>query len=320
MRRFLIIAAFLICLSGCNFIPLYDLEGNVMIILDYQLEQQVSVRAGFDPAGVAAFNEKVHGKLPEHIQVQFYETGTHTLVKDEFLDTFGGMMDVPSGNYDVLIYSLGTKATEVDGSTLDGKYAATKQSSRTYEIGTYRNVITEPDHLYLATVSNVEIAPVKDDIDTITTVRDTAASILSTWTIEWLNVEGLGYIAECEMFLTSQKGRAYLWGNRAGNQVGALKISAYPDFNGKRLYSIFNTFGRSADFTRDVAAVLRVTNTAGKEYIFDFDVTDQFDDPDNTGHNLVIDHAITIPDDGGGGSGEFDPVVNPWWDPIIISE
>ena len=36
MRRFLIIAAFLICLSGCNFIPLYDLEGNVMIILDYQ--------------------------------------------------------------------------------------------------------------------------------------------------------------------------------------------------------------------------------------------------------------------------------------------
>lgn len=319
MRRFLIIAAFLICLSGCNFIPLYDLEGNVMINLDYILEQQVDVREGFDPSNVAAFNEKVHGKLPEHIQVQFYQAGTHTLEKDEFLDTYGGMMNVESGRYDVLIYSLETKATQVDGNTLSGKSATTDITFRSYEIGTYRSVIAEPDHLYLARFENVEILPVKDDIHTITTLDTTAVSILETWTFEWLNVDGMENIAECELFITSQEGRSFLWGARDGNQPGALKISPYPDFQGKRLYSIFNTFGRYEDYREKVYAVLLIKNTAGNEYLFDFDVTDQFDDPDNTGHNIVVTQQITIPDDGGGGGGGFDPVVDPWWDPIIIT-
>lgn len=317
MRRFLSIAAFLICLSGCEFIPLYDLEGNVMINLDYILEQQVDVREGFDPSNVSAFNEKVHGKLPEHIQVQFYRTGTHTLEKDEFLDTYGGMMNVEPGRYDVLIYSLGTKATLVDGSTLNGKYATTDITFRSYEIGTYRSVVAEPDHLYLTSFENVEIAPVKDDVHTVTELRDTAASILETWTFEWLNVDGLEYIAECELFITSQEGRSFLWGDRNGNQPGALKISPYPDFTGKRLYSVFNTFGRYKDYREKVYAVIRVKNTAGNEYLFDFDVTDQFDDPANDGHNIVVTLHITIPDDGG--TGGFEPVVDPWWDPIIIS-
>lgn len=319
MRRFLSIAAFLICLSGCKFIPLYELEGNVMINLDYILEQQVDVRDGFDPSNVSAFNEKVHGKLPEHIQVQFYEAGTHTLANDEFLDTYGGMMNVEPGFYDVLIYSLETKATLVEGTTLSGKYATTDITFRSYEIGTYRSVIAEPDHLYLARFENVEIPPVVDDIHTITTLDTTAVSILETWTFEWLDVDGMEYIAECELFITSQEGRSFLWGDRNGNQPGALKISPYPDFTGKRMYSIFNTFGRYKDYREKVYAVLKVKNTAGNEYLFDFDVTDQFDDPDNTGHNIVVALHITIPDDGGGGGGGFEPVVDPWWDPIIIT-
>ena len=317
MRRFLSIAAFLICLSGCDFIPLYDLEGNVVINLDYILEQQVYVRDGFDPSNVSAFSEKVHGKLPEHIQVQFYEAGTHTLANDEFLNTYGGMMNVEPGFYDVLIYSLGTKATLVEGTTLSGKYATTDITFRSYEIGTYRSVIAEPDHLYLARFENVEIPPVVDDIHTITTLDTTAVSILETWTFEWLNVDGMEYIAECELFITSQEGRSFLWGDRNGNQPGALKISPYPDFTGKRMYSIFNTFGRYKDYREKVSAVLRVKNTAGNEYLFDFDVTDQFDDPDNTGHNIVVALHITIPDDGGAGG--FEPVVDPWWAPIIIT-
>ncbi len=318
MRRFLCIAAFVICLSGCEFIPLYDLEGNVIVNIDYNLEQQVTVREGFDPLEVSAFNGKIHGLLPEHIQVQFYRTGTRELVNDEFLDTYGGMMNVDPGLYDVLIYSLGTKATQVEGTTLSGKYAATEVSYRAYDLGSYRNVISEPDHLYLARLENVEILPVKDDIHTITTIDTTAVSILETWTFEWLDVDGLEYISECELFITSQEGRSFLWGDRQGNQPGALKIGVYPDFTGKRLYSVFNTFGRYKDFREKVKAVIRVKNTAGREYLFDFDVTDQFDDIENAGHNIVVSQHITIPDDGGGGGG-FEPVVDPWWDPIIIT-
>ena len=315
MRNFLSIAVFLMCLSGCDFIPLYELEGNVLIDIDYQLEQQVFVREGFDPSNISAFNEKVHGKMPEYVQVQFYESGTHTLVTDEFLEAPGGMMNVPVGSYDILIYSLHTKVTEVQGNTLSGMNAFT---SRTYKIGGYQSVIAEPDHLYLARVENVNVGQVKDDIHTITYVDAHAASILETWTIEMLDVDGLEYIAECELFLTCQEGRSFLWGNRLGNQPGALKINPYPDFQSGRLYSVFNTFGRYENYIDKVSAVLRVKNTAGNEYFFEFNVTDQFDDPDNVGHNIVISDLITIPSDGGSGGG-FTPVVDPWWDPEIVT-
>lgn len=317
MKKILTIATLLICLTGCEFIPLYDLEGNVVVNITYNLEQQVNVRQGFDPAGVSAFSEKVHGKLPEYVQIQFYEADTHAIVIDQYIDASGGILNVPPGFYDILIYSLNTKVTEVTGSTLSGKYAYTEMTSRTYDIGKYRKIIAEPDHLYVTGLNNVEVLPIKDDIHTITYIDVTASSILETWTIEMTDVEGLEYIAGCELFITSQEGRSFLLGDRKGNQPGALKINAYPDFNGKRLYSVFNTFGRYENFTEKVTAVLKITNTAGNEYLFEYDVTDQFDDFENVGHNLVINQHIVIPDDGGTGGG-FDPVVNPWWDPVIV--
>ncbi len=320
MKRILTIATLLICLTGCEFIPLYDLEGNVMLNIEYDLEQQVNVRQGFDPSGVTAFNEKVHGQMPEYVQVQFYDVDTHDLIIDEYLDAEGGMMNVPTGFYDILIYSLNTKVTEVTGNTLSGKYAYTDLSTRAYDIGSYRNIIAEPDHLYVAALENVEVLPVNDDVHTMTYINATASSILETWTIEIRDVEGLGYIAGCELFITTQEGRSFLWGDRQGNQPGALKISVYPDFNENRLYSVFNTFGRYDNYIERVYAVLKVTNTAGNEYLFSFNVSDQFDDIENVGHNLVVDQHIVIPDDGGASRG-FEPVVNPWWeDPIIITE
>lgn len=317
MNRLLALVATMICISGCDFIPLYDLEGNVMIYIDYNLEQQVYVRDGFDPTGVPTFSEKVHGKMPEHVQVQFYEVGTHTLVKDEFLDAEGGIMSVTPGFYDIIIYSLETKVTQVEGTTLSGMLATTEMTHSLYSIGGYYDAITEPDHLYLATLENVEVLPARDDLNTITYVYADASSILETWTFEMLNVDGMEYIASCELYITSQEGRAFLWGDRNGNKPGALKISAYPDFQNKRLYSVFNTFGRYPNYRDGVSAVLKVTNTAGNEYIYEFDVTDQFDDPNNIGHNIVVDQHFTIPGDGG--TGGFEPVVDPWWDPIIVS-
>ena len=317
MNRLLAILAVLMCACACNFIPLYDLQGNVIIVMDYNLEQQVYVREGFDPSGVASFNEKVHGKRPSNIQVQFYETGTHKLVASDVLESEGGMMSIMPGSYDLLIYSLGTKETQVSGTTLEGLQASTEITASKYQIGNYNKIITEPDHLYLARLENVEIEPVRDDIHTFTTIETKAASILETWTLEMTDVDGMQNIASCELYLTTQEGRSFFWGNRVGNLPGALRLSPYPDFQNRRLYTIFNTFGRYLDYREKVSAILMVTNNAGNEYTFDFDVTDQFDNPDNQGHNLVIDQHIVIPGDSGAGG--FEPVVNPWWDPIVIT-
>lgn len=317
MNRLAAILAILFCSAGCKFIPLYELEGNVVLDIDYQLEQQVYVREGFDPDNVAAFNEKVHGKMPEDIQVLFYEAETHEIVVNRFMEATGGVLEVPTGRYDVLVYSLGTRVTGVEGSARSSVLAATEMTTRYYEIGSSMKVITEPDHLYTARFENIAVGPVVDDIHTVTYLDTTAFSILDTWTFEMIDVEGMEYISNCEAFISTQEGREFLWGSREGNQPGSVKISIRPDFQTGRLYSIFNTFGRYMNYGQKVKAVLLVTNNGGDEYLFEFDVTDQYDDPDNVGHNIVVSEKLTIPKGQGGGG--FEPVVDPWWDPEIIT-
>ncbi len=308
--------ALLLCASGCKFIPLYELEGNVVLDIDYQLEQQVFVREGFDPDNVPSFNEKVHGKMPENIQVLFYESETHEIVVNQFMEAEGGFLDVPVGKYDVLIYSLGTRVTRTEGSARSSVLAATDRT-RNYELGSGIFSITEPDHLYTARIEGVAVGPVEDDIHTFTYIDTTACSILDTWTLEMIDVEGLENIAACEAFLSTQEGREFLWGSREGNQPSSVKMSIRPDFQTGRLYSIFNTFSRYMDYGQKVKFNLLVTNKSGDKYLFDFDVTDQYDDPDNEGHNIVISEKLTIPE--GDGSGGFVPVVDPWWEPEIIT-
>lgn len=317
MNRLAALLAIMFCAAGCKFIPLYELEGNVVLNIDYQLEQQVYVREGFDPDNVAAFNEKVHGKMPEDIQVLFYEAETHEIVVNQFMEATGGALEVPTGRYDVLVYSLGTAVTHVEGSARSSVYAATDMTPRYYQIGSSMNVITEPDHLYTARFEGVTVGPVVDDIHTVTYLDTTAFSIEDTWTFEMVDVEGLEYISACEAFISTQEGREFLWGNREGNQPGSVKISIRPDFKTGRLYSIFNTFSRYLDYGQKVKAVLLVTNNGGDEFLFEFDVTDQYDDPDNVGHNIVISEKLTIPKGSGGGG--FEPVVDPWWEPEIIT-
>ena len=317
MNRLAALLAIMFCVAGCKFIPLYELEGNVVLNIDYQLEQQVYVREGFDPDNVASFNEKVHGKMPEEIQVLFYEAETHEIVVNQFMEATGGVLEVPNGRYDVLVYSLGTRVTHVEGSARSSVYAATDINRRYYQIGSSMDVITEPDHLYTARFEGVTVGPVEDDIHTVTYLDTTAFSIEDTWTFEMIDVEGMEYISNCEAFISTQEGREFLWGNREGNQPGSVKISIRPDFKTGRLYSIFNTFGRYMNYGQKVKAVLLVTNNGGDEFLFEFDVTDQYDDPDNVGHNIVVSEKLTIPKGQGGGG--FEPVVDPWWEPEIIT-
>ena len=318
MSRLAALLAIMFCTAGCKFIPLYELEGNVVLDIDYQLEQQVYVREGFDPDNVASFNEKVHGKMPEDIQVLFYEAETHEIVVNQFMEAEGGVLDVPTGRYDVLVYSLGTRVTRTEGSARSSVLATTEMTTN-YKLGTGTSakVITEPDHLYTARFEGVAVGPVEDDIHTVTYLDTTAFSIEDTWTFEMVDVEGLEYISACEAFISTQEGREFLWGNREGNQPGSVKMSIRPDFRTGRLYSIFNTFGRYMNYGQKVKAVLLVTNNGGDEYLFEFDVTDQYDDPDNVGHNIVVSEKLTIPKGQGGGG--FEPVVDPWWEPEIIT-
>ena len=85
------------------------------------------------------------------------------------------------------------------------------------------------------------------------------------------------------------------------------------DGQNNRLYSIFGTFGKLTGEENKIYLDITVTDSGGGQYRYIFDVTDQFDDPENDSNKLVIDATdiIDIPDAAHGGGG-FAPSVDPW--------
>ena len=319
MNRFLALLSSMLLAASCNFIPLYDLSGNVQINLDFQLEQQVDIPQGFLTRDSVNLSKKALGSLPQTMQVKFFEPETHRLVKDQFLSSAGGQVNIPAGTYDILIYSLGSEYSQIWGvESRSGIYAFTNTAGTlNYNTDSWSS-IKEPDHVYTAKLENVEVPSFESASGHIAYVINAdASSILDTYTFEMTNVDGIDNIDECALYITAQEGRSFLWGNREGETLSALKFTAYPDRDNHRIFSVFNTFGRFKDSREKVWVILYVRNLAGDQFMARFDLTDQFDDPDNTGHNLKITDKVTIPE--GSSQGGFDPSVIGWDDPIIIT-
>ncbi|MBQ7458517.1 MAG: hypothetical protein IJS70_05035, partial [Bacteroidales bacterium] len=70
-------------------------------------------------------------------------------------------------------------------------------------------------------------------------------------------------------------------------------------------------FGKFPNSENHVFLNVLVTTGGGGKYQWVFDVTNQFDNPDNLGREIVIEDPIVVPE-GGSGTGGFDPVVSDW--------
>ena len=109
--------------------------------------------------------------------------------------------------------------------------------------------------------------------------------------------------------------------NSLTNQISALTrlvstvdgwklVDCYVDIEGGELVTIFNTFGKQPNSYNYVLLSINQTSTyPGLEFVFD--VTDQFDNPDNTNHVIIVSDEIDVPDPGSGGGG-LDPEVSDW--------
>lgn len=60
---------------------------------------------------------------------------------------------------------------------------------------------------------------------------------------------------------------------------------------------------------------MQVTDVDGNRYQWTFDVTDQFDNPENIQHEIIIDESIVVPDEGSNGG--FVPTVTDWDGEIV---
>lgn len=324
-RRLLsVLGVLLLVLSaGCQRISLHEAEAGVYL--------RVSVDPSLDPAMEALLDfdarpelrDKVAGKTPELVRACFYDAVSHELVKEDFLPAQGGFVDVPAGVYDVVVYSLGTEATQVSGTeTRAGGHAFTSPTGSRVKMqgvsgkvdvegGTDEQpVVFEPDHLFVGRIAGAMVPVHPADDETI--VLSAELSRLSeSWILEVAEVEGAERIRKAEVYLTGQAADRYLWDGRSSNGACALGFETEVDVTEGRLFAVFNTFGKCPLLETGVIVNVLVTTENGSRCRYVYDVTDQWLNPDNSAHRIVVEEPVEIPGDDYQGGG-FDPIVNEW--------
>ena len=322
-RLFLVLSVLLLALStGCQRIPLYEAEAGVYLRLSVDTALDPAMEELLDFNARPALRDKVTGKTPELLRACFYDAVSHQLVKEDFLPAQGGFVDVPAGAYDVVVYGLGTESTQVSGTeTRAGAYAFTSPTgSRVKMQGVSgkadeaeedeQPVVYEPDHLFVGRIAGAMVPVRPTDAETIVLSAE-LSRVSESWILEVAEVEGAERIRKAEVYLTGQAADRYLWDGRTSNHTCALRFEMEIDVTEGRLFGVFNSFGKCLQQETDVIVNVLVTTENGSRIRYVYDVTDQWLNPDNAAHRIVVEEPVEIPGDDYQGGG-FDPIVNDW--------
>ena len=325
----LMLAAF--AFAGCQRIPLYERSTNVKLFIDLDLSIDQVPQLSFPTEFDKDYSIKIYGKMPQYVEALFYDAETHRLVTSQILPAEGGFVNVPVGDYSMVVYSFGTESTQVEGTghmyeveafTTDiTKQMASKlswvsvntDSTRT-DVKGYEDdcIIHEPDHLYVANEDLISVPSFEDKAEAVS-IYTKASTIVEVYSLEVLGVKGTENIQAVEAFITGQIKSNYFGKQERNDTPATIYTDMRVDTQNERLYSIFGTFGKQPGHENKIYLDITVTDSGGGQYRYIFDVTDQFDDPANTNNRLIIDatEIIDIPDAAHGGGG-LAPSVDPW--------
>ena len=305
---------------SCHRIELKEPHSGVFVKFEIQVNPDiVSMHEESYP-----FPAIVRGSMPTAMQVCFYDVVSHELVYETFISSAGDFIDVPAGTYDIIAYSLNTEVTNVTGtSTRAGGYAYTSGPGTVLSLTRttgfeemdplYYPVIYEPDHLYVGREENVVIPVVPED-NRIVVIDMDVPPLLESYTIQLLNIVGAERIRKATCYVTGQASQRYLWDKRYPSNVCAVVIDAPVNVADGTVLTAFNTFGRFRQVSAGVFLNVLIDDVNGRKYQWVFDVTEQFDNPDNEKHDITIMSAIVIPEKEEGG---FSPSVDDWNAEII---
>jgi len=318
MRRFLLaLCALILLLPGCKRIPMYERSAGVYLRFNLHREIHPDQEALLDFDAHPYLRDKVVGKVPELFRVCFFDAVSHQLVAEDFLPLAGGFINVPTGTYDIEVYSLGTSSTQITGTDSRASgYAYTSPTGvmvRSQNTPSAENqpVVYETDQLFAGVYPEavIEVLPEAEAETQVLTVE--VNRIPESWKIDVLHVEHADRIRSAEFYVTGQADGRFLWDGRTVNHPCALGFPAGVDVSTGTLSAVFNTFGKYPQPESDVQVSLLVTTAGGTRWQFVFDATPQWLNPDNTSHHIVIDELLDIPGDDTQGGG-FDPLVTDW--------
>lgn len=320
MKHIVTILLCVLCALSCTRIPLYEAESGVYLRLNVRINANIQLPADNSRNTPTILNDKITGKIPEQMQVNFYDVETHSLVYSTLVGSQGGYIDVAPGIYDMIIYNIGTDVTHIERkNSRGGIYAYTSQvgsrkvpQSKSDDDGQQVTcpVILEPDHLYVARMNGVVI-PERSDVDETIEIYAEASTLLETYIFRACNISNIQNIASVKAYITGQARAKCLWDGRYIMDQAIISVDCYPDVSTGEIVTVFNTFGKYPNALNDVFLTVVVANSAGEQVEYVFDVTNQFDDPDNTSHEIIVTDEINIPEPGSG-QGGFNTDVDEW--------
>lgn len=299
-------------LAGCQHIPLMDPSSGLYVAFDFVYMDEDGVQV--EGAKASSWLE-----IAEVMHVLVYDIESHRFIHEEYLPPEGGFVNVGPGYYDIIAYGEGSDVVRTSGLGVRGDaYAycdnvgASVRMSKASTDGTEFNlsfpVINEPDCFVVATSENVFV-PDSDGASQTIWLEMKVYPLVSEWTFVAENVVGVENIRSMNCYVTGQVPGRYLWDSRMPQSLCAIGFGVAFDEGRNVLDGSFRTFGKHPQALANVFLNVMVQSSGGGLYQWIFDVTSQFDNPDNTEHLLRVSSPIVVPAADGGG---FAPEVSDW--------
>lgn len=313
---------FTLCLSvylllpfmSCKRIELY--EYNTRIYLDLLVD---------------LCEDSLQSNRPTHVEVLLYHPKNGKMVLSQILSSEGGEMKAPSGEYEMVVYSLGTEMTQVNHlshkeeaeaftSDVSLLYAdlfkmtvcndsamANKGFDYSYE---QDPIVYSPDHVYVSSQNYLSV-PSFLDPDNELIVRATATSIVEVYSLEVYGVQALENIRRVDAFVSGQVKSCFFARPETSMESTTLYVPMSVDYEENRLFTVFGTFGKYPGAENKVYLDIILTTYANECFRYVYDVTEQFDDEENVQNRLIIVDSIDVPEGSSSGP-SFSFPVNPW--------
>ena len=291
--------------TSCKRRPLTT--ADYMVILNIEIEKEI-------------VNYEVE-KDPSLMRCIFYDSESGAFVTQAFLPPTGGQVSlIPSREYDVLVYNFDTEATIIgsDGNinsihaytNLIPDNLKTRLKGRSPVKDDEEVIVFEPDHLFVGKLEDVYI-PLRGEGLPAYHLDIHAETVVQTWIVEIDKVKGAEFVGAVSSLMT---------GLSDNNRIGHRSMSedectvffeaAQLDKNGK-FYAKFNTFGRNPDIATSQILSLVLTDTGGKTWSFNMDVSEKFENNPEQYIKIVTDEIeIEKPTVSSGGG--LAPEVDEW--------
>ena len=307
MRKwYLIIVLMVMALAAgsCHRRPLVEVDNNVLLNITID---------------TSIVNYKVQNP-PEMMRAIFFDSNTGDFVSHSFLPHNGGYVYLmPGREYDILVYNFDTEATIIDAdyninyifayTNLVPENIKSKLKGRA-DKSPDEMIVFEPDHLFVGKLEDIYI-PMRGDGMPALQIDILVQTIVQTWIVEIDKVRGAEYVGAISSVISGLADHNLIGRGEQSYDEATVFFEAASLTKDGHFYAKFNTFGRNALAGRSQILSLVLTDTGGKNWCFNMDISEKFND--NPEQYILIrtdDIVIEKPEQTGGGG--LAPEVDEW--------